>query len=71
MRRDSRRFIPLSDERMPTLQGKYKGNMFQFNRDFAKEFCGARDPKFSRSVNPKLQTFAQWLAANAPRIPTA
>jgi uncharacterized protein YbjT (DUF2867 family) len=45
------------------------GNMFQFNRDFAKEFCAARDLGFSRSVNPKLQTFEQWLAANAAKIP--
>lgn len=47
------------------------GNMFQFNRDFAKEFCAARDLGFSRSVNPQLQTFAQWLAKNAAQIPTA
>jgi uncharacterized protein YbjT (DUF2867 family) len=45
------------------------GNMFQFNRDFAKEFCAARDPGFSRSLNPKLQAFDQWLAANAQKIP--
>ena len=45
------------------------GNMFQFNRDFATEFCAAREPGFSRSVNPKLQTFEQWLAVNAGKIP--
>ncbi len=44
-------------------------NMFQYNRDFATEFCGARDLGVSRSLNPKLQTFAQWLAANQDRIP--
>jgi len=45
------------------------GNMFQFNRDFSKEFCAARDLNFSRSLNPGLQTFAAWLDRNAKRIP--
>jgi uncharacterized protein YbjT (DUF2867 family) len=45
------------------------GNMFQFNRDFAKEFCAARDLQFSRSLNPALQDFATWLGRNAGRIP--
>jgi uncharacterized protein YbjT (DUF2867 family) len=47
------------------------GNMFQFKADFEKDFCGARDLGFSRSLNPRLQTFAQWLAANKERIPLA
>ena len=46
------------------------GNMFQFKRDFEDVFCGARDLAFSRAINPKLQTFDGWLAANAARIPT-
>jgi len=45
------------------------GNMFQFKRDFEEYFCGVRDPKFSRSLNPELQSFDQWLAANKSRIP--
>jgi uncharacterized protein YbjT (DUF2867 family) len=45
------------------------GNMFQYKRDFAAEFCGARDLDLSRALNPQLQTFAQWLARNASRIP--
>jgi len=45
------------------------GNMFQFNRDFAKEFCAARDPEVARSLNPALETFATWLERNASRIP--
>jgi uncharacterized protein YbjT (DUF2867 family) len=44
-------------------------NMFQYYRDFEAEFCAARDLAFSRSLNPKLQTFAQWVAANRDRIP--
>ena len=45
------------------------GNMFQYNRDFEKEYCGARDIAFSRTLNPELQTFAQWLTRNKARIP--
>jgi uncharacterized protein YbjT (DUF2867 family) len=45
------------------------GNMFQFKRDFNEYFCGARNLEFSRSLNPKLQTFAAWLEANKGRIP--
>lgn len=45
------------------------GNMFQYKHDFETEFCGARDPVFSRQLNPQLQTFADWLAANKDRIP--
>jgi uncharacterized protein YbjT (DUF2867 family) len=45
------------------------GNMFQFNRDFADDFCGARDIEYSRSLNPQLKSFADWVAANRDRIP--
>jgi uncharacterized protein YbjT (DUF2867 family) len=45
------------------------GNMFQFKRDFNDYFCGARDVKFARSLNPALQTFDHWLAENKNRIP--
>jgi uncharacterized protein YbjT (DUF2867 family) len=45
------------------------GNMFQVKRDFNDVFCAARSVEFSRSLNPQLQSFAQWLEANAARIP--
>jgi len=45
------------------------GNMFQYKAEFEKEYCAARDLQFSRSLNPQLQTFAQWLAENKQRIP--
>ena len=45
------------------------GNMFQFNHDFEEYFCGARNLDVARSLNPSLQTFAQWLAQNKSRIP--
>lgn len=44
-------------------------NMFQYKRDFASEYCASRDLATSRRLNPALQTFDQWLAANAERIP--
>jgi uncharacterized protein YbjT (DUF2867 family) len=44
-------------------------NMFQYKRDFETEFCAVRDLALSRSLNPELQTFSQWLAKNKSRIP--
>jgi len=45
------------------------GNMFQFKRDFQEAFCGPRNPSIARGLNPSLQTFETWLAANKNRIP--
>ena len=45
------------------------GNMFQFKRDFADYFCGARSVDFSRALNPALQSFEVWLERNKARIP--
>ncbi len=45
------------------------GNMFQFKRDFEAEYAGPRDLDFTRSLNPELQDFDTWLAANAGKIP--
>jgi uncharacterized protein YbjT (DUF2867 family) len=45
------------------------GNMFQFKRDFEKDYCAARPLDVSRALNPELQSFETWLAANASRIP--
>jgi len=47
------------------------GNMFQFKRDFNRDFCGARKLDVARGLNPSLQTFDAWLAKNAGRIPIA
>jgi len=44
------------------------GNMFQVYRDFEKEICGLRDLGVSRSLNPELQTFEQWLAKNKGKM---
>jgi uncharacterized protein YbjT (DUF2867 family) len=45
------------------------GNMFQFKRDFNDYFRGARSVDFSRSLNPELQSFDQWLSRNGDKIP--
>jgi uncharacterized protein YbjT (DUF2867 family) len=45
------------------------GNMFQFDRDFESACVAARSVEVTRSLNPSLQTFDQWLAVNASRIP--
>ncbi len=45
------------------------GNMFQFKGDFEDYFCGARNLGEARSLNPALQTFAEWLSRNKERIP--
>jgi uncharacterized protein YbjT (DUF2867 family) len=45
------------------------GNMFQYKHDFNAEFCEPRNVEATRKLNPQLQTFDQWLAANKGRIP--
>jgi len=45
------------------------GNMFQFKHDFEDYYCGARDLKFSKSLNPELKSFDDWLKENAKKIP--
>jgi len=45
------------------------GNMFQFKRDFQKDYCSVRDVEASRVLNPALQSFDQWLARNKNLIP--
>jgi hypothetical protein len=47
------------------------GNMFHFKRDFEADWAGAHDPQRSRSLNPELLTFDDWLTTNAKRIPLA
>ena len=45
------------------------GNMFQFNHDFSADFCRARSVEFTRTINPQLQSFADWLALHGRAIP--
>lgn len=46
-------------------------NMFQFKRDFNKDFCRARSVAASRKLNPRLQSFDDWLRDHAAEIPLA
>jgi hypothetical protein len=45
------------------------GNMFQFYDEYEKVCNDTRDVAASRALNPALQSFDQWLAANAKKIP--
>ncbi len=47
------------------------GNMFQVYRDFEKEVLGARSIDVTRSLNPSVQTFDEWLAKNKSKMPLA
>ena len=44
------------------------GNMFQVKAEFEDEYCGARELSVARSLNPRLQSFDQWLDANRDKI---
>lgn len=39
-------------------------NMFFYYAEHDAHFAGARDPEFVRTINPRLQDFATWLAAH-------
>lgn len=45
------------------------GNMFQYYQEFEAELAAVRDVARSRELNPRLQSFDQWLETNASRIP--
>lgn len=45
------------------------GNMFQFKRDFEAYYTQSRDIELTRSLNPELMSFRQWLEINGQRIP--
>jgi len=47
------------------------GNMFQFNGEFADEYCAARDIEATRRLNPELRSFDSWLESNAGKIPVS
>jgi len=45
------------------------GNMFQFKRDFEEYYTKSRDIELTRSLNPELQSFQQWLDKYGKLIP--
>jgi hypothetical protein len=44
--------------------------MFQVYTEFEKEWGAPRDVAATRSLDPELQTFDQWLVDNIGRVPT-
>jgi len=44
------------------------GNMFQFYTDFEKEFGANRSKSLAKELNPELQDFDAWLAANKNKL---
>ena len=47
------------------------GNMFQYYRDFDKEFFALRDLNTAKALNPSLQSFDQFLAKNKDKVMAA
>lgn len=47
------------------------GNMFQVKRDFNELYCNERSVEESRSLNPELQNFEEWLQDNVKNIAIA
>ena len=47
------------------------GNMFQYYRDFDKEFFSLRDLNTAKALNPSLQSFDQFLAKNKDKVKAA
>jgi uncharacterized protein YbjT (DUF2867 family) len=45
------------------------GNMFQFQAILGDEFLRSRDPELSRSLNPQLLSFDDWLSRNVSHMP--
>jgi uncharacterized protein YbjT (DUF2867 family) len=44
-------------------------NMFRFKTEFERLYCASRSVGCTRELHPGVQTFAQWLATHAARIP--
>ncbi len=63
--------IPLAALRAAPVPGADAiANMFEITTEGNEEYCSHYDIALSRSVNPRLQTFAEWLAASKARFPS-
>lgn len=61
--------VPLAALRAAPVPGADAvANMFEITTEGNEEYCSHYDVAFSRSVNPRLQTFAEWLAASKDRV---
>jgi uncharacterized protein YbjT (DUF2867 family) len=47
------------------------GNMFQADRDFAKQMLANRNVDETKKLNPQLQSFEQWLSNNRDKVQAA
>ncbi len=47
------------------------GKMFQAKRDFQEAYLGARDLDLSRTLNPGMKTFDDWLETYGDQLPLA
>jgi uncharacterized protein YbjT (DUF2867 family) len=61
--------VPVDAMRASMLPGAdLTANMFQLIEENLDDYCAQYDVALSRSLNPRLQKFAGWLAANADRL---
>jgi uncharacterized protein YbjT (DUF2867 family) len=65
------RYEPIEPEEfrrnLPRPSAAGTTNMFQYKRDFTHAHTRCRSVEKSRSLNPRLQTFRQWLAESSTR----
>jgi hypothetical protein len=54
---------------LPFPGANLAANTWQFVAETNDEYCARRDIAFSRTLNPRLQTLAEWLSANSDRLP--
>lgn len=61
--------IPLEALRAAPVPGvDAVANMFQIITESNAPYCAHYEPSVAASLNPRLQTFPQWLAANTSRL---
>lgn len=48
--------------------GEDLANSFQFSAEFSEDYRRSRDVAYTRTLNPELETFDQWLARNKTAI---
>jgi hypothetical protein len=62
--------MPFDDYRALGFPGaEDMGNMYQVQAILGADFLKERSPEVARSLNPALQSFDDWLAANSGLIP--
>ncbi len=44
------------------------GNMFQFKHDMEDSYSGVRDVNFTKTLNPSLKSFREWLTDNKDKV---